>query len=657
MKIVTVIPLKKGAWKEDLTYFSVQDIPNGSIVTISLRNKKVLGLVISSEDAASLKSNIKDMSFNLKKIIEVKECSIFLKEYLDSAIETSKYFIGSKNNGITSLIPTFLRENYDKIVKFPIRAESFLNKKNKIKSEKLILQAPTLDRISFYKTFIRGSFAEKKSVFMVLPTEHDIKTFEKLLSRGIEKFTFSVYGGMNAKKNIKIFEQIITTPHPVLILGTAPFLSIPRHDIGTIVVEHESSNAYKMIAKPHFDLRFFAELFAAKINTKFILGDSLLRYESIAREDLDGVIPLHPLSFRINFQGRIEVLARESVRPNKEKFKVLIDESIKEIKNAITKKKSVFIFSLRKGLATMTICRDCNEIMSCEKCGAPLVLYLSHQGKKRVFVCNRCEREISGETVCASCGSWNLVPLGVGTDTVYEYVKEIFPLGHSPTGEPNKEKIKIFKLDKESAKTRRGAEKIIEEFEENPGSILISTEMAFFYLKNKVPLSIIASFDSLWSIPNFKMGEKIIQIVLSLIDNTTEKLIIQTKNEKDSSIRAIESRNLLSFVRAELEDRRKLNYPPFKRFIKITYWGDKMETSKTRRVLEEIFKEYSPEIFSGFVTRFKGKYVTNALIKIDPKKWSLPEISPGSSIDKNLLAKLLSLPPSFDVFVDPEDLL
>ena len=67
MKIVTVIPLKKGPWKENLTYFSAQNIPNGSIVTIPLRSKKILGLVASSEDAISLKSDIKGMSFNLKK--------------------------------------------------------------------------------------------------------------------------------------------------------------------------------------------------------------------------------------------------------------------------------------------------------------------------------------------------------------------------------------------------------------------------------------------------------------------------------------------------------------------------------------------------------------------------------------------------------------
>jgi len=239
-----------------------------------------------------------------------------------------------------------------------------------------------------------------------------------------------------------------------------------------------------------------------------------------------------------------------------------------------------------------------------------------------------------------------LIPLGIGIDTIYEELEETF-----------EEKVKIFKLDKESAKTPKGAEKIIKEFEENSGSILLGTEMAFFYLQKKVPLSIVASFDSLWSIPNFKMGERIIHIILSIMTHTNEKIIIQTKNKSDTSIMAIKSGNFLSFVREELEDRKKLNYPPFKRFIKITYVGNKEETLKARRALEDVFKEYNPEIFSAFIAKQKEKYATNALIKLNPKKWSLPEISHDSYIDENLLAKLLSLPMSYQVLVDPEDLL
>jgi primosomal protein N' (replication factor Y) len=652
MKIISVIPLKKGIWKGDLTYFSSLNISPGDIVSVPIRGKKTLALVASAEEVKESKSNIKGMNFSLKKVIENKGNSFFLPEFFDTASDIGKYFAQNKNRVFSSLIPNIFLEEYDKIKKISTldKPTSGEKKEQKLRTEKLLFQYPVLDRVSIYKTLIRESFARGKSIFMILPTEFDIEKFASQLSKGIEQFTFSVHSGINTKKNLTTLQKIITSTHPVLIIGTPPFLSIPKKDIGTIILEHENSNAYKMIKRPYLDLRVFAEVYASKINAKFIMADEMLRFETIGRKDVDNFNPLHPLSFRIDFAGEIEILGKELKKEGK-KFQILKNESMEEIKSVLKNKKNVFIFSLRKGLATQTVCQDCGETISCEECEAPLVLYLSHQEKKRMFVCNRCQRDADGDTVCKSCGSWNLVPLGIGTDIVYEEIQKLL------SAQVNFPKVKIFKLDKESVKTAKEAQKIIKEFEENEGSILIGTEMAFFYLKNKVSLSVIASLDSLWSIPNFKMSEKIIQIILSIIGNTTEKLIIQTKNEKDSIISAIKSGNLLSFVREELEDRRKLAYPPFKRFVKITYMGDREQTTKARNILEEIFKEYNPEIFTGFITKLKGKFITNALIKIDPQKWSVSELKADSIIDENLFNKLLSLPPNFEVFVDPEDLL
>lgn len=647
MKIVTVIPLEKGAFRENLTYFSSKNIPDGSIVTVPIRNKQILGLAVSSEKATDTKSDIKNLAFNLKKITEVKENSIFLKEYIESTLDISKYFATRKNDAIVTLIPSIFREEYDKISK--IKNEDYtialplprggLGGVN-IKKEKLLFQYPLEDRISFYKTLIRGSFAEKKSVFIVLPTEIDIEIFSKTLSKGIENFSFSMYAGLGPKKILKKFDEIVTSSHPVLVFGTAPFLSIPRRDFGTIILEHESSNAYKMMNRPYFDLRSFVELYASKISAKLILGDSLLHFETIARKEMDNFSEVHPLSFRLNFEGEIKIPEKKE-----EKFKVLTDDTAQEIQEVITKKESVFIFSLRKGLATETLCRDCNEPVMCTKCSVPVVLYLSRDGKKRMFACNRCNTEKDPETRCLNCNSWNLMPLGIGTDTVFEEAQKLFP------------ETKIFKLDKESAKTTKGAIKIIKEFEENPGSILVGTEMALLYIKEPVTLSVIASFDSLWSVPSFKMNEKIIQLIFSIISKTKDKLIIQTKNKQDPAIHAVETENILSFVREELEDRKNLGYPPFKRFIKITHMGNKEDSIHTKKALEEVFKDYDPEIFSGFVSKIKDKYVTNMLIKIDTKKWSLPELSTNSKIDEKLLEKLLLLPREFSVNIDPENIL
>lgn len=647
MNIITVIPLQKTVFKEELTYFSAKEIQPGGIVVVNIRNKRTLALVVNTQPLNNIKSNIKDMDFNLKKIIEIKERSIFTDEFFTSVFKTSKYFGANKSTSLSSLIPSIFKEEYDKISKIKHVDQNIVNINKKIKTEKLLFQMNLTDRISIYKTMIRSHFAEKKSIFVVLPTEIDIDNFYNHLSKGIENFSFKMHSRMKRKDILNNYKEIVTEEHPVLILATASFLCIPRQDICTIILENEHSSSYRMLGKPHIDLRTFTEVYASHIGAKLILSDTLLRYETIARKQNENLGEVYPLSFRLNFSGEIEIIGPELVEKKGEKFKIFKKEALLSIHEYLEKGKNIFVFALRRGLATQTICKDCNDILLCETCGAPVVLYNSKSGTKKMFVCNRCKKEIDSNTPCRLCGSWNMLPLGIGTDTVEEELNNIF----------KKDNIKIFKLDKESAKNKKEADKIINNFENEKGAILVGTEIALYYLKKEVPLSIIASFDSLWSIPNYKMGERILEIILAILDKTKNKFILQTKNSKDSAILGVNNNNLAPFVREELEDRKNLNYPPYMRFIKVSYTGEKKEISEVKKYLEETFKAYDPQIFAGFIAKIKDKYNINMLITQKPENWSLLELSGIDCIDENLFNLLINLPPSFQIYVDPENIL
>jgi primosomal protein N' (replication factor Y) len=647
MKILTVIPFEKASFREDLTYFSAKDVAPGSIVKVTLRSKTLLGVVLSEEDASGAKGALKELDFNLKKILEVKENSVFRSEYMKAILDTSEYFLARKNDGASALIPSVLKEEYDKIIKWiesDDEEKKIVKQNPDIRTEKLLLQTDFENRISFYKTLIRGNFAEKKSIFIVLPTEAEVKNFENLLSKGIEQFTFSFSGTLKSKKSLDKLKEMLTVEHPVLIIGTPQYLSLPRFDFKTIILESERSNAYKMQHAPYFDLRIFVEIFTSLLNARFIMADTLLRFETYARKELDDFAEISPLSFRRNFEGEIEMVQRETER-NKRSFSVLTETNLNSIKEMLEKKENVFVFALRKGLATYTICRDCNDIVLCEACGAPVVLYLSRDGKKRIFTCNRCQNEKDPDTKCGLCGSWNLLPLGIGTDTVYEELKANFP------------DTKIWRLDKSVVSSTKEAIKVVEEFEAHKGGILLGTQLALFYLKNKVAYSVIASFDTLWSIPNFLMGEKIIELFFTFMEKTKKKILIISKNINDPALLAIKNENLLSFVRNEINDRKTLGYPPYKRFIKITHTGTKEEALEVKKFYQNLFEEYEIDIFGNISGTHKVEYNTNVLIKLDRKNWSLPTLSLGGRLDQNLLNKINTLPKIFKICIDPENLL
>lgn len=641
MNILTVIPLKKTPFREELSYFSVSNIKVGSIVRVKLRNQNTLALVVDTKNASSVKGEVKKLDFTMKKIEETKEVSIFKDSYIEAILKTSEYFLINKSMLASYLIPNIIKENYDEIAKI-YNIQNTKNKIDSVKSEKLLFQARLEERIDYYKTLIRSNFANKKSIVIVLPTENEVLEFEEKLKKGIEDFVISLYSSLSNKKLLDRIKKIGNETHPILIITTPPYLVLPRTDLDTIILEKENSPSYNTFFKPFLDLRVFIETYALFENIKLILASNILRFETIAKKDFEHIGEVKNLSYRIDESIEIEIKERKKIENNK--FKIFNDTTIEEIKNKIDKNQKVFIFSLRKGLATYTICRNCSEEINCDTCKMPLVLYESSKTKKRIFACNKCKTEKNPLMTCPNCGSWDLVPLGIGTRTILEELKEYI------------DENQTLILDKENVKTNKQAINIVKEFNESNKNILIGTEMALPYLSKNLDLSIIASFDTLFTIPNYKISEKIISIILNILEKSQSKLIIETKNPDNEILSEINTGNLLNFVREELKIRKELDYPPYKRFIKINLIDTKENILEIKESLNHNFSEYNPIIFSGYIKNQKDKYVLNLLMKLDKNNWQEPYLNKNTNKNLDFYNKLTSLPKDFQISIDPTDL-
>lgn len=649
MYIVTVIPISRGNQKEYLSYFSATDIPIGSIVTIPVRAKTQDAIVINIEDARNIKSDIKNADYQLKKIINLKGDSPFNKSFFLACQQLKNYTVSNTGSIIKSLLPSVFIENiiYLKTPK-KIEEQESLN----IKHEKLIFQAAPMDRLAFYRTLIREAFAKKESIFICVPNRYDIDHFTKELTKGIEQYVFTFHSDMTKKFLVDGYNSCLKENHPILIIGTGIFMSIPRSDIKTIILEHESSDTYKQINRPYIDIRSFAEILTSIQKIKLIFGDTLLRPETLQRHEDGEWGEISPPLYRLSLtENQIVVDMKEEVDDlNKKVFTTISKETKKMIDKSISENKSIFLFSLRKGLAPITVCNDCGSTLLCPSCSTPIVLYGTKQltanksTTPRIFMCNKCGRKEKTEVSCPNCSSWNLTPLGVGTDKVYEEIKNLYP------------KIKVFQLDKEATTTVKEARDTINEFNKNSGSILIGTEMVFSYLKDQVSNSAIISLDGLFSIPSFNITQKILHIIEKLHNITQDNLIIQTRIPENRILQYILSGNVLPLCREDLKERRDFGYPPFKRLIKITFEGSARDTEKARNFIENILGNYEPQIFSAFISKIKGQYITNTVIKVDPKIWLLP-VNEKIEVNKILAEKLAQLPPSFSINVDPEDLL
>jgi len=631
MRFLEVIPIAKGITKESLSYFTATDVPIGSIIKVPLRKKVISALVVSSRGVIDSKSEIKNSSFALKKIEKVKSFDLFKKEFVETASYMADYYICSTGSALSSMVPKVLFEIADKLKLTKNVSKSHIDKA----AEKLVLQSSDEDRYAHYKSIIREEFAKGSSVFFSLPTIQDIKKAAETLQKGIEQYTFILHSTITNKETGKIIKKILEEKHPVLIIATGRFLSIPKN-IDTIIVDKENSRAYKIQNRPYLDIRNFAEIYAQKTNAKIIFGDLLLRTETIQRYKKGEFLEVAPLKFRsltTSSDVIIDMRGKNSIDSEKKEFKILSPELEEKIKENVENSEHMFLFIGRRGLSPTTVCADCGNIVKCNTCGAHTVLHKSE--KENFFLCHKCGERRSASEKCSHCNGYRLTTLGIGTELVEEKIKEIYPKG------------KIYRIDADTTPTHKQALLVAEKFYSSPQSILIGTEMALLYLTEKIETSAVVSMDSFFSIPDFRINERILNILLKMRAITDKNMMIQTRDVTQKIFEYAVRGNLIDFFKDEIDDRKKFGYPPFSTLIKVSVVGNKNEIAQLVDNLQKMIYSYELDVFPAFIPQARGKFSINGVIKIPEGNWP----------DNSLSNKLKSLPMNYMINVDPDSLI
>ena len=641
MKIAEIIPFAKGTG-ETLSYFTAQEISPGMVVSVPLRKNEILGLVVSTRDVRDEKGIVRKSPYALKKIKKILGPSIFTREFIEGAKEAAQFFVSSPGEIIEQIVPQIIFEKYKEL----LTAKPDKKKKKEVmeaefKLEKFAFQRDFDERITFYKTLIRTEFARGNSIFIILPTIGAISYFTDELSRGVEKYVYAIHSGLSKKEIITRHNKATTEKHPVLVLGTPSFVFINRPDFSTLVIEQESSGAYYTQSRPYIDMRIIVEIMGTCRRQKIIFADTILRVETLARHGVSELLELYPLKWRIESGALARIVDQ---RAKTEEFHLIGEEIKKEIEKALSMQGRVFVYTVRRGLRPLTLCNDCGTTVTCANCSSPFILHGTESGK-RIFICHKCKEERNADAKCEYCGGWKLVTLGYGSGSVYEELKNIFP--QTPT----------LIMDKDTVKTPSQAKKKIKDFESKKSSILVGTELAFQYLTKPLDTIVVASIDSLFNIPSFRINEKIFHMVNALHQKSERLFLIQTRLRDTQALSSALSGNILSFYREEMKGRTLFRYPPEVRIIKITLEGKKEIINREGLAIEQLLAPYKPERFSAFISKIKNLYRIHVIFRLPPKKWSLPALSSNGTIDEELSKKLRMLPPSVTIRVEPQDLL
>lgn len=627
MFIVVISPIQKTNL-EELSYMSLKAYLPGQIIEVPIRKKNVKALVLKCTPANESKIEIKTADFAMRKIPQDTKESVEKIDFnfMKSVSLSSEYFL----KPMGAILTTYFREEFLDLKKIERPKEEVLKK-----AEKFCIQNNLEDRIDIYKGIVREMFAKKQSVFILTPTKKTGKMLFEKLKKGIEEYT--VLPSLDSKIKTKTpLETLEKETHPFLFIGNLDSLYLTTRNVGAIIVENENSRFYKREIFPYADARIFAEHLAKSLGANFFLADLILRVETHVKINsgefntygrLSGKI-LHPIQTLI-----VERKKKDDESEKEKEFKVLSPELLEMIIYAKKKNKKVFLFAPRRGLAPVTLCKDCGTIVKCKKCDSSVTLHKKKDDKENIFLCHHCGTKRSAHETCINCGGWRLEAYGIAIEKIMDEIKEdayITPL----------------RIDLDETKTEAKVEKVIADFRKK-GGVLVGTEMALEYLeKEEVNYSAIVSLDSLLSIPDFRISERILHIITKTKLLASELFLLQGRDTSFSVIESGVSGDIMKIIREEISLREKFNLPPFKKIIKISISGTPEKIGSESKKIIETLKDFNPEVFGAYTKTRKGLSLCHVILRL-----------PNEKINEHLKNTLLSLPPFVKVKVDPEGLL
>ncbi len=628
------MPIAKGIFKDHLTFFSREGISPGTVVHATIRGRKIPGIVLSSSDIREEKYDIRAAEYALKKLDPEKtpKKKIFRASFVRALQDTALWHGVYEGMIASSLTSSAILASLPSIEEYHPQPDE---EDTGVKADLLVLQAEREERIRTYRNLAREAFARSASVFIVAPTIAEAEQLSAHLERGIENRVILFTSELSKKKLIGAWNHAVSSTEPVLVVGTPVILSIPRGDLDTIVIERESARGYRGRERPYLDVRQAAEALSRHSRARLILADFPLRVETRFRVDLHEAEELSRSQVRPTSTATVSVVdtrPKDSKRGERRVFSTLAPETKNEIQSSIKKRGRVIVFAARKGIAPLTVCNDCGTPITDPASGVPMTLHKTANGN--VFLSHRSGAVLPAETSCSVCNGWNLVTLGIGIDRVIEELEKTFP------------DIKIISFTKDTAPTHKTAKKLAESFFAAEGAILVGTERMLPYLKESADLVVVASIDSILSLPQWRAHETALSVLFYLRERAQNKLIIETRQPDSEVMKTLTSGNPLDFYRSDSAEREQYGYPPFALFIGLTAYGSRQSIDTSRKLITDTFAGYDLVGPLPAEAGVRAEWTAKAVIRLTRDSWP----------DPVLWEKLKQLPPNVVVTIDPDEI-
>lgn len=349
-----------------------------------------------------------------------------------------------------------------------------------------------------------------------------------------------------------------------IIAGPRSALWLPYNDVGLIIADEEHDASYKQKdPAPRFHARDAAIYLATLFKAKTILGSATPSIESIynARRGKYGYVSLQERYMGVQMPA-IEVVNAKSLQAmRKQGIDMITPELHKAIAETLARQKQVVLFQNRRGYAPFQVCLTCGWVPHCKNCAVSLTY---HKSTDKLH-CHYCGLRSSVVKVCLACGGNRLQSKTFGTEKIEEEITQLFP------------DAKVARMDVDSMRGKTSFSELFEKLEQRKIDILVGTQMVVKGL-DFAPIELVGilSADSLLNFPDFRVNERAFQLMEQVSGRAGRtdgkgKVLIQSYNMTHPVLQWVKEHNVKAFYGHEIRYREQFAYPPYTRFIKITF--------------------------------------------------------------------------------------
>lgn len=491
--------------------------------------------------------------------------------------------VGLKNSGTSYAAQSFSHDNTEQV---GVLREIPLNSAQKKALEglqkapgatKLLFGVTGSGKTNIYLKMASRALLGQKSTILLVPeialTGQLVRVFQDYFGKRV----IVIHSRQTEAERHLIFEMILSSEEPLVIVGPRSALFAPLSNLGLIIIDEEHEGTYYQENAPKYSAIRVASMMADRLNCSLVLGSAtpeISDYYLASKKD--SVIELRTKAKDTAVKPEIKIIDFKN-RDNFTKNKYFSNALLKSISTNLEQKRQTLIFHNRRGSSPLTICESCGEELLCSNCFLPLNLHADEY----TLNCHTCGFSEKVPVSCPKCGAPGLVHKGFGTKLLESELKKLFP----------KARVRRFDADN---KKNEGLDAVYSEVRDGEVDILIGTQTVAkgLDLPRLATVGVVQA-DAGLALPDYMAEERVFQLLTQVIGRvgrghlSKAEVFIQTFRPDHPVLRFATEEDYLSFYEYSLLKRRKAGFPPF-RFVAKLEITMKTEAIVLRKVRETV---------------------------------------------------------------------